>query len=182
MNRAQNWVVSVGLLATAALLLFPPWRTVFVGGWYPPGDWSEGFRFLFTPPSPSPNAYQYHSELHIRIDGVRLFSLLAINSAMFFGIFWSFRLRDGELVPLSILLQRRRLATAALLSLGIPLPPIGPVAYAVPSILFEGGHVWLGALLFETICFFCLAALIYLILFLLPKLFPKMATYLVQPE
>jgi len=56
MNRPQSWVVSIGLLATAALLLFPPWKTVFVGGWYSPGEWSEGFRFLLIPPLPSSNA------------------------------------------------------------------------------------------------------------------------------
>lgn len=166
----------------AGLLLFPPWKTVFVGGWYSPKEWSEGFHFLLAPPSPSPNAYQYHSELHIRIDGVRLFSLLAIHAIIVFGIFWTFRLTDGELaIPLSSFLQKRRLSTATLLAFGIPLPPIGPVAYAVPSILLEGSHVWFGALLFEALSLFCLSALLYLLLFLLPKVFPRMSTYLVQP-
>lgn len=183
MNRPQNWVVSAGLLATAGLLLFPPWKTVFVGGGYTPKEWSEGFRFLLTPPLPSPNAYQYHSTLYVRIDALRLFSLLAINSSMFFGIYWRFRTRDGEAPEsLSLFLRKRRWATAILLALGIPLPPIGSVALAVLTIIVEGGHVWLGALLFEAISFLSLAGLIYLILVLLPKLFPAMAASLVQPE
>jgi len=181
MNRPQSWVVSIGLLATAALLLFPPWKTVFVGGWYSPGEWSEGFRFLLIPPLPSSNAYQYHSTLYVRIDGLRLFSLLAVNSGMFLGIFWVFRSRDGvEAEPLGVFLRKRRLTTAILLSLGTPLPPIGPVAFAVPSIALEGGHVWLSALLFEATSFLCLAVLFYLTLALLPKLSPKIATFVVQ--
>jgi len=178
-NRPQKWVLAMGLLATAALLVFPPWRTVFVGGRYPPGDWSEGFSFLLTPPSPSPHAYQYHSVLHVRIDRSRLLSLLAVNAGTFLGILWVFRLGDGEsVVPVGAFVEKRRLATATLLALGMPVPPLGPVAYAVPSIFVEGGHVWFGALLFEAVCFICLFALTYLILTFAPKFFPRAKSFI----
>jgi hypothetical protein len=84
---------------------------------------------------------------------------------MFTGLYRIFRQKHGESVaPFYVFLQKRKLATSFLLALGIPIPPLGPVCYALPELLIEGSHVWFGAMLFIMVIDLCLFAAICLVL------------------
>jgi hypothetical protein len=162
MNRFQRRILVLFAVVTAAMICFPPWKTVFIGGWYAPGEWSEGRAFLLMPPAPSPNAYQYHSELHVRIDWPLLASLWGITVLLFTSLYLIFRLRSGEeRQPSDQIVASRKLLTSVLLALCFP---VQPVAYVVAGVFLGGGHLWEAALLFETAVFVILFALSYLTL------------------
>jgi len=157
MNRYQKKILALFLAVTAVMICFPPWRTVFIGGWLAPKEWSDGYGFLLTPPSPKANAYQYHAELHIGIDWPLLGSAWGSTVFLFACLYPTFRLRGDE-HSLDQILARGKLLTSFLIALCFP---VFPVAIAVPYLFLEGGHLWEAALLFETTVFVGLFTLSY---------------------
>jgi len=109
--------------------LFPPWKLVFTGGDWSPGDWSEGFAFLLNPPSPSPNAYQYHAALQIYVDWTRLMVEWVITFLVIAVSCWLFvRRPDESNSGLLKMLESRKLLSSLIVGLGLPVPFVGIAA------------------------------------------------------
>lgn len=172
-SRAQRNILLAGLFLTLAQWLFPPWQLHFTGGEGSPGSWPEGFAFLLKPPPPGVNAYQYHAVLTVGIDWLRVFQLWFITLLMTAGFWFLFRKRDGE-GDSSVLrmLERRKLLSSLLFSLGFPIPFLGgPVAYIAAYFLVTGvGFEGLGTLYLCTIGFWGLAAFSLIFLAILQTL------------
>ena len=145
-----------GLVFLALQGLLPPWRLKFTGGTAPFTDWPEGFGFVLFSPSPSPNAYQYHSALQVCLDWPRLLGLwstTALAIALFCIIFVR---RSGESdAGFLELLKKRKFLASVVIGLGIPVPVFNSsVGYfalqlAIQGVGFEGqGWLFLSALSF----------------------------------
>jgi hypothetical protein len=128
--------------------------------WLAPKEWSDGYAFLLTPPSPKPIAYQCHAELHVRIDWILLGSVWGTTVFLFAYLYRAFRLRS-DVESLDQLLARSKLLTSVLIALCFP---VFPVAIAVPYVLLEGEHLWEATLLFEIAIFVGLFILSYFVL------------------
>jgi hypothetical protein len=147
MNRYQRRILALFAAVTAVMICFPPWRTVFIGGSLAPEEWSEGYAFFLTPPSPKANAYQYHAELHVGIDWPLLGSVWGTTIILFACLCRTFRLPSDE-HSLDQILARSKLQISFLVALCFP---VFPVAILVPYLFFEGGHLWESALLLESV-------------------------------
>lgn len=167
LNRAQGRIISTGLFFLALQGLFPPWKLKFVGGMLAPTGWPEGFGFILVPPSPSPNAYQYHSALLVCLDWPRLLGLwatTALSIALFCIIFVK---RSGESdAGFLEMLKKRKFLSSVVIGLGIPVPLFNlSVGYAALQLAIQGvgfeGQAWL----FLTALSFCGLVTISLLLF-----------------
>ena len=118
--------------------LFPPWRLVFTGGDRAPTDWSEGVAFLLSPPSPSPNAYQYHAALRMHIDWHTLVLQWTLTLLVIAISCWVFvRRQDEPDTGLLKMLESRKLPSSLLVGLGLPLPFTGfPAILGIISLPF----------------------------------------------
>jgi DNA-dependent RNA polymerase auxiliary subunit epsilon len=153
-NRTQRTILFVGTIALIIRGVFPPWKLIFTGGDRAPKDWSEGVAFLFSPPAPNLNAYQYHASLDIRIDWpllLGMWAFLAITIVLFFLLFTE-RKYDGG-TPFTGRPVWRHLASSFLIALGMPIPlgPGLPVGFLLLMLLRNGVGFEGQGLLFLTI-------------------------------
>jgi hypothetical protein len=168
LNRAQKLLLLIALAILVLQALFPPWKVVFFGDGFNPGDWFTGFAFLLTPPSPSANAYQYHARLELHPDWTLLSALWAVTALLAGGACWIFRRRAGEADSgFFNMLESRKLWLSLLIAAGAPVPLEGiPTAFIAPYLLAPGFEA-MPALFHSGVSFLRLATGSYLIFWIL---------------
>jgi len=164
MRRAQKTILVLFAATSLAMLCFPPWRMVILGGWRGPKDSSpEGHAFLLTPPALPPTAYHNQGTVYVGIDWPLLGIVSGINVFLFGCLYLIFQVREGgQSLPVDQILAKKKRLISVLIALCFP--PVYPIAYIVPDLFIEGGHLLIVALVFAAIVFALLFGFSYLAL------------------